>query len=141
MALAVNQLRFLARRLIAKTDEEAADRVGVAGRTVRDWKQTDPEFKARYEALGDDGIELARDILRHHLGEAAVVLAEGMQATDRGKPDHQTRITAAKAMLAGLGVLTEKRQISGDPDNPVVIVTADQLHEASKRARSKPPTD
>lgn len=140
MALSVSQLRFLAKRLLAKTDETAAKEAEVSLRAVSYWKERDPEFLARYGALGEDGVELARDILRHHLGDAAMVLAEGMAATERGKPDHATRIQAAKTMLAGLGVLSEKRTLAGDPDNPLVVVTADQLHEASKRARSKTDT-
>lgn len=139
MALSLLQLTFLAKRLLCKTDDEAAALVGIRPEAAYRWKTGDPEFRERYDALGTDGIELAKAILRQQLGEAANVLAEGMRANRRDRADHAVRVGAAKIILGSHGVVSERREVSGPGGGAIPVqLTADDLREAAKRARQAP---
>lgn len=61
MALTTNQLEFLAKRVEPKirTDRQAADALGIAVRTVWNWKSSKPEFKEAYMRLFTEPLEFA----------------------------------------------------------------------------------
>lgn len=138
MSLSILQNRFLAKRLTCKSDREAAQQCEphpISEDVVYKWKRDEPEFLAAYNKLGEDGVELARAILRQHLGEAAAVLSDSLKAKRGREPDHTARIEAAKQILKSHHVITDKHVVAGDRDNPLVVLTADELHEVVERAR------
>lgn len=135
--LSAQQLLFLANRLVSKTDKDAAIATGVHPTRVADWKTEDPEFAAEYEAAFSDGIKLAQNITRQHLGIAATRLAEGLDATktigvrvegehtDKGAPvyqdvtvpDHTARLKAVELMFKAHGLLLDRTEHSIDLSN------------------------
>lgn len=120
--LTVNQQRFLAERLVTGSDEDACRNAKLASSTVRLWKSQSPEFVEAYQNLGSDGVELALDILRQHLGKMAVTLTEGAEALDGRKPDWATRLNAIRLAFQSHGLLRERRIVEGDADNPVKTI-------------------
>jgi hypothetical protein len=80
MGLSADQWRFIAARLVANSDKEAAESVGMSVGNMYNWK-LDPEFKAEYTAAFTDGVHVAMELSRQNLGKAANALAEGLLAT------------------------------------------------------------
>lgn len=91
--LSAEQRRFLAHRLLVNTDQQAADKAGVHRNTVGAWKDS-PVFMEAYNALGTDGVELARDIIRSGLGKASEVLLNCLDSKNE-----ETRRKAAVDLL------------------------------------------
>lgn len=120
--LTINQQRFLAERLLTSTDEDAAQKCEMTADSVRRWKRDCAEFVEAYQKLGSDGIELALDILRQHLGKMSITLTEAVEAMDGRKPDWQTRLAAIRIAFQSHGILRERRVIEGDADNPVKTI-------------------
>lgn len=138
MSLTALQWRFIAARLLCSTDKEAAELIGIRHNTPSNWKLEYPEFAEQYEAAFKDGVHVAQEYSRKLLGKAVQRHDEALDANRRDKADHATRLTAAKNLLQIHGLLKNQQVHSGDPDNPVrVEISADDLHEATKRAKGK----
>ena len=145
MTLSAEQWTFIACRLLAKTDTEAAQSVGIHPATVYGWKREDPEFLQQYEAAFTDGVEVAKGYTRKLLGKAAQRLNEGLDATkvvalevvgeydengkrvyeERAVSDHKSRLEAVKLLFQTHSLLVTKAEITGKDGGP--IVTADAV--------------
>ena len=88
------QKQFLACRLLSDYDKEAAEKAGVALRTVQSWKLEDAEFREAYNALGSGGLELASRMIADLMGEAAAELRR-LMSSDRDS----VRLKAAELVL------------------------------------------
>lgn len=98
------QLKFIARRLYANTDKEAAEDTEIPYATVRNWKNKQV-INAVVLAGKQDSVIVAREQLRRLARKAVETLDEGMDASHR--TDH--RLIAAKDVLDRLGVDSPKR--------------------------------
>jgi hypothetical protein len=104
------QMRFLAERLQCRTDTEAAEIIGVRTQTPSEWKANCPAFKAKYDELGRDGLELAKTMIRATMGKAAAALAGNLV----GKPSDVNE--AAKTILTLGGMATSQNlNVNVDP--------------------------
>lgn len=138
MGLTGNQWQFIARRLVSSTDKEAAEVVGLRPQTVSEWKRDCPEFVREYEAAFTDGVHVAQEITRQHLGRAAMVLAEGLDARQGRKPDYASRLASAKAVLQSHGLLRDRVEHTSNPDAPVRIVV--EYTDSERETHSAPET-
>ena len=112
MGLSVEQWKFIAARLTCKTDVEAAKIVGVHRNTPANWKAEDKEFAAALETAAQDGVHVAQEIMRQHLGEAAAELVTHLKANKTDDADYGTRQTAITTMFKTHGVLVDRRDIT-----------------------------
>jgi DNA-binding XRE family transcriptional regulator len=142
MSLSGEQHKFIAARLLAKTDDEAAKEVGVSATTVYRWKREDEEFLRAYEASFTDGIEVAKNYTRKLLGKMARNYDEMLDATkpialkvlmqnQDGKveatgeqeiikvPDWKTRAVASEAVGKIHGLFVHKTELSGPNGRPI----------------------
>jgi hypothetical protein len=111
-SVAARRAVFLAARAVSKTDGEAATLAGIEPETVSRWKR-DPVFRAAYRQTFDSAVEDARAEVRASVHQAADVLREGLAATyGDGSPDWTTRRDCAKSLLRGIGVLTERQDVT-----------------------------
>lgn len=72
--LDADQRRFLAERLLTSSDAAACRKINISRTILWSWKKDCPAFMEAYNALGTDGIELAKSIIRNGLSKAANVL-------------------------------------------------------------------
>ena len=49
MTLSADQSKFIAARLLAATDKEAAEAIGINADTIVRWKRASPDFAVEYE--------------------------------------------------------------------------------------------
>jgi hypothetical protein len=130
--LTADQWRFIAARLLAKTDKEAAEQVGINPQTASNWKQESAEFKTAYEDAFADAVSVAKGYTRALLGKASERLSEALDATktvevqlkstvewDKRKhfeeitvPDWKARLDAAKLILQAQGVLQDRLDVT-----------------------------
>jgi hypothetical protein len=120
MTLTAQQWRFLALRLVSKTDTEAARELGIAENTPANWKGNDPEFAREYEACFRDGVHVAQEIARRNLGRAADTLCSALGATTTsGQPNWRARLEAARLLLQTHGLLRDRQELSGPGGGPI----------------------
>lgn len=132
------QLRFLAQRLLTKTDAEASELTNVSLPAIVVWKRQ-PEFMRVYQRGQEAALETAQRLMLCNIGRAVERITEAMDAiTSDGLPDYSIRLAAAKLMLQSQGILKERRVIEGSESSPLrVSVTADDLHEAMRKAQQE----
>lgn len=146
MALSYEQNKFLAMRHTTKTDQAACELAEISDESLRRWKNGDPEFKAEYDNLGRDGVELAKRIARQHLGQAMLTLIEATAAKHSTKHGSEAqwdaRIAAARSILAVHKISTTSSSVAGDAENPITLtINADELFKAVKeRTKKEKPT-
>ncbi len=115
MGLTGDQWRFIAARLLTKTDLDAAVQVGIAAGTVTNWKaEEDGEFKREYEAAFADGVHVAKSYTRKLLGKAAKALDDALDAKDGRLIDHKSRLKAVELVFKTHGLLREKFEVTPD---------------------------
>jgi hypothetical protein len=110
------QLQFLARRLLNTTDADAAREIGVAPETVCRWKTDNQSFKAKYEELGRDGVELAKTMIRSLMGDAVAVLGESMhslKASDKIDAAYKVLTLGGMATSQNISVTAAPDQVAG----------------------------
>jgi len=112
MGLSTEQWKFIAARLTCNTDGEAAKLAGVHAKTPSNWKASNPEFAAALETAAQDGVHVAQEIMRQHLGEAAAELVTHLKANKTDDADYGTRQTAITTMFKTHGVLVDRRDIT-----------------------------
>lgn len=114
------QNAFLAHRLRARSDKEAAIAAGLKPERIEGWKSRDTAFMQAYRELNSDGVKLAQRITREDLGLAALAIREGLAATRpiigrKGVvsyvPDWKERREAAELIFKIHGVLAERVDI------------------------------
>lgn len=108
MGLTAIQWQFIAARLLAGTDKEAAEQVGIHQTRVSDWKAEQTEFAAEYEAAFSDGVHVAKSYTRKLLGKAAKVLDDALDAKFGRAPDQKARLKAVELIFKTHGLLREK---------------------------------
>jgi hypothetical protein len=94
------QMKFLSRRLLTKTDIEAANEIGISPTVVPRWKD-EPSFLAAYNELGRDGLELAKKMVRQNMATAANTLADLLNSSS-----DRTRLGACETILTLGGMAT-----------------------------------
>lgn len=124
MALTGLQWKFISARLLARTDDEAASKVGVHPSTVTAWKREETEFLAEYTAAFRDGVRVAQEYSRKLLGTATQRLQEALDATIPGEtgkplPDHRVRIEAARTLYRAHGLQLTRQEHSGPGGGPI----------------------
>ena len=110
--LSTQQMRFLGVRLTVQTDKEAALKVGLREELPARWKKEQPEFRAAYEAIWHDGVELAKAYARKLLGQSVSTLEDALEAQGTEAPDWRARLDAAKTLLTIHGVLRTRVDVT-----------------------------
>jgi hypothetical protein len=96
------------------TREQVANMCGISERTVSRWNTEDDEFIAMVKATRDAALDEQPDVRRTF--EAA------LHATHRdGRPDHQTRLAAAKLLLVHRDDMPDLRDDRAPEDGVLVI--------------------
>jgi len=95
--LTADQLKFVAARLNARTDKEAAESIGIPSQTVYNWSNK-AEIDEAVKLAQLDTIEVARERLRRLLITAIDVVEEEMAE------DKKRRLDAAKEVFDRAGV-------------------------------------
>ena len=108
MGLTAIQWQFIAARLLAATDKEAAEQVGIHPTRIADWKAEQPEFAQEYEAAFTDGVHVAKSYTRKLLGKAAKVLDDALEAKFGRVPDQKARLKAVELLFKTHGMLRER---------------------------------
>ncbi len=111
MGLSAEQWRYISFRLVTNTDAEAIRQSGCKERTVYEWMAKDPEFSRELDAAAQDGVHVAQEILRQHLGQAALTLVAGLTA--QGATVWPSRIRAAELILRAKRVLVDSTEVAG----------------------------
>ena len=130
--LSADQLRYLAERVLCRTDKEAADNCNIIYSTVLNW----PEKQTINEAvrlLQAEGVEASREILRRKLVKAAQTKAAGLDSRkeaikqaaateilDRfhGKPTQQNNVNVTGGPLVINLTWGDTEAERGGIDNP-----------------------
>lgn len=113
--LSYDQRRFLAKRLTCGSDAEACRALKLnIGRVTR-WHKN-AEFEQEYLGLANDGIILARAMIRQQLGESVATLVRERD-TARATRD---RVDAAWKLLTGGGI-GNRLEVTGADGKPIEV--------------------
>jgi hypothetical protein len=121
--LSVAQLNAVDLLVVGKTDQEAAEAVGVTRQTVNGWRNANPWFVAALNARRQDLWGVTVDQLRALLPRAVAVLAEEL---DRGEA--RGRVAVDILRLAGLDRTRSDAKLDTlliGPTDPDAIIDAE----------------
>jgi transposase-like protein len=104
--LGQTQEAALAALRTGSTYRQAAEAAGVSRPTIYRWMQSDPHFRAAYNAWKQEQTESARGRLLKMADQAVDVLEQGLRANDRH---------VAMQVLKGTGALRQGRREATDP--------------------------
>jgi hypothetical protein len=110
--LAPDQLAFLAERVLCRTDKEAAANLGYSYSTVLSWSQK-AIINEAVKLILADGVDVAREILRRGLTDAARVKVDGLKA--RGMGTKQAAATEILDRFLGKPTQQSNINVSGGP--------------------------
>lgn len=80
--LTPNQLKFIQARLFSKTDKEAAEKIGLIGRTVSEWKREGAPIDEIIRLYNKDATEIAIERFRESADEAAMMIIRLMRTSN-----------------------------------------------------------
>ncbi len=131
-ALTVAQLNAVDLLATGKTDQEAAEAVGVTRQTVNGWKNTNPWFGAALNARRQDLWGVAVDQLRALLPRAVAVLADELEGGEQ-----RARVAVDILRMAGLDRAKVPERLDTlliGPTDPDAIVDAEVRRRRPDRA-------
>lgn len=109
--LSLDQKRWLIERMRCASDAEACRRVGINRGTIYDWRNAGAPIDQALELLANDGIHMARSILRSAIPGAALVLADALD--DRDKRLRQAAALEILDRAGQVGKPAQKQEVSG----------------------------
>lgn len=118
--LSVSQLQFVAARLGARNDRDAATKIGLSANTVYAWPKADKAVIGEVQQLmHSEAAVVAAAYLQRHVLDAAMLKVAAMQRSDDVQADDAGRMAQAAATEILDRVLGKPRQqveVSGDGD-------------------------
>jgi transcriptional regulator with XRE-family HTH domain len=107
--LSMTQLRFMVMRMDAKSDKEAAEAIGLAPGTVKNWENK-AQVDEAVNLMRFDGMLTALEIRRRALPLAMKVKLEGLEYTDK----RLKQSVATEFIEGSLGKPTQPHQLEGN---------------------------
>ena len=115
------QLGFVRERLVAKTDAEAARKIGIVPETASRWKAAGAPIDEIMHLARMDSVEVAQEELRRLATKAVTVVEEEMD-----KKRGVKRLDAALAVLDRVGIVKGQSVDVTSGGKPLVMVNWDE---------------